>query len=64
MLIPGTPAPDLRFDTVRHGVFDVAVDPPPGGTLVSFLSAELYHEVLPARRDRASITGWFKTRTT
>ncbi|MCB1355282.1 MAG: redoxin domain-containing protein [Maritimibacter sp.] len=36
MLIPGTPAPDLRFDTVRHGVFDVAVDPPPGGTLVSF----------------------------
>ena len=37
---------------------------PKGGTLVSFLSAELYHEVLPSRRDRASITGWFKTRTT
>lgn len=36
---------------------------PVGGTLVTFLSARFYHEVLPARRRRASLTGWFKVRT-
>lgn len=36
MLVPGTQAPDLRFETVRHGGFDVAADQPLGGTLVSF----------------------------
>ena len=36
---------------------------PVGGTFVTFLSARLWHEVLPATRDRSSITGWFKTRT-
>lgn len=36
---------------------------PAGGTLVSFLSDRLEHEVLPARRQRLSITGWFRTRT-
>jgi len=35
---------------------------PLGGTLVSFLSGRFWHEVLPARRGRTSITGWFKTR--
>lgn len=35
---------------------------PLGGTLVSFLSDRFWHEVLPARRERLSITGWFKTR--
>ena len=35
---------------------------PMGGTLVAFLSERFYHEVLPAKRDRISITGWFKTR--
>jgi SM-20-related protein len=35
---------------------------PCGGTLVSFLSEKFYHEVLPAQRDRLSLTGWFKTR--
>lgn len=35
---------------------------PTMGTLVTFLSAEYWHEVLPAERDRLSITGWFKTR--
>jgi SM-20-related protein len=34
--------------------------PPVGGTLVCFLSQEFEHEVLPARRARASFTGWFK----
>jgi len=35
---------------------------PRGGTLVCFLSAGFHHEVLPARRRRMSITGWFRTR--
>lgn len=35
---------------------------PQKGTLVTFLSADYWHEVLPAQRDRLSITGWFKTR--
>lgn len=33
---------------------------PRGGTLVLFLSAETPHEVLPARRVRTSIAGWFR----
>lgn len=35
---------------------------PEAGTLVTFLSAQFLHEVLPARRERLSITGWFKVR--
>lgn len=35
---------------------------PEGGTLVLFLSSRFYHEVLPAKRERLSLTGWFKTR--
>lgn len=31
---------------------------PRGGTLVSFISADFPHEVLPARRERRSLTGW------
>ena len=36
---------------------------PQGGMLVTFLSADFYHEVLPSKRERVSITGWFKVRT-
>lgn len=32
------------------------------GTLVTFLSGDYWHEVLPARRTRMSITGWFRVR--
>lgn len=35
---------------------------PSGGTLACFLSDSFYHEVLPASRDRLSLTGWFRTR--
>ncbi|WP_223456592.1 MULTISPECIES: 2OG-Fe(II) oxygenase [unclassified Pseudomonas] len=35
---------------------------PIGGCLVVFLSAEVPHEVLPATRDRLSLTGWFRRR--
>lgn len=36
---------------------------PRGGTLVCFLSERVPHEVLPARRARLSLTGWFRRRT-
>lgn len=35
---------------------------PISGRLVMFLSDTFYHEVLPATRDRMSLTGWFLTR--
>ncbi len=35
---------------------------PESGTLVLFLSADFWHEVLPARRERFSLTGWFRRR--
>ncbi|WP_375058536.1 2OG-Fe(II) oxygenase [Zobellella sp. DQSA1] len=33
---------------------------PEAGTLVCFLSEQFPHEVLPARRERLSIAGWFR----
>ena len=36
---------------------------PEGGTLVCFLSDRFWHEVLPARRERLSLTGWFRRRS-
>ena len=35
---------------------------PSGGTLVAFLSDRFWHEVLPAGRQRLSLTGWFRRR--
>jgi SM-20-related protein len=35
---------------------------PRGGTLVAFLSERFEHEVLPAHRERISLTGWFRRR--
>ncbi|MEK6750030.1 MAG: 2OG-Fe(II) oxygenase [Pseudomonadota bacterium] len=35
---------------------------PQAGTLACFLSDDMWHEVLPATRERLSITGWFKIR--
>jgi SM-20-related protein len=35
---------------------------PYGGTLVVFLSDRFPHEVLPARRERLSLAGWFRRR--
>jgi len=35
---------------------------PHGGTLVCFMSELFPHEVLPARRDRLSLAGWYRTR--
>ncbi len=38
------------------------VVPPQLGTLVCFLAGDFWHEVLPAMKTRASITGWFRRR--
>lgn len=46
------PDDDSRFEEIL----------PLGGQLVTFLSARFLHEVLPARRERVSVTGWFKRR--
>ena len=43
-------------DGVEHDVEPVA------GCLVVFLSGEVPHEVLPAGRERLSLTGWFRRR--
>ena len=36
---------------------------PRAGTLVTFLAEDFYHEVLPARVERFSLTGWFRVRS-
>lgn len=36
---------------------------PQSGRLVSFISEQFPHEVLPASRDRLSLTGWFRIRS-
>jgi len=42
----------------REGEF-VTIEPRMG-TLVCFLAGDFWHEVLPAKKTRASITGWFR----
>lgn len=39
--------------------FDVE---PRGGTLVTFFSEEVHHEVLESYADRVTLTGWFRVR--
>jgi len=50
----------LHLDAGETGKFEDVL--PVGGTLVTFLSARFAHEVLPAKRERLSLAGWFKTR--
>jgi SM-20-related protein len=45
----------------EHGETSIDVAPR-AGTLVTFLSGDFPHEVLPARRPRLSVTGWFRRR--
>lgn len=44
----------------KEGPFELIE--PRMGTLVCFLSGDFWHEVLPARKTRMSITGWFRQR--
>lgn len=51
---------DAISNSIEHLKFiDIA---PNGGRLVVFLSDTFYHEVLPATRDRMSLSGWFLSR--
>lgn len=52
----------LRLWLDEAGESETVTVLPEGGTLVLFLSARFWHEVLPARRERLSLTGWFLTR--
>lgn len=49
---------ELRLH-LPEGPVDVA---PRAGTLAVFMSDSILHEVLPARRPRASLVGWFRRR--
>ncbi|SEM82820.1 SM-20-related protein [Pseudomonas sp. ok272] len=49
----------LRMYLDERGEHDVL---PSGGCLVVFLSGEVPHEVMPATRERLSLTGWFRRR--
>ncbi|UXY15906.1 2OG-Fe(II) oxygenase [Chitiniphilus purpureus] len=49
----------LRLYTADERFEDVQ---PTGGTLVLFRSERFEHEVLPALRERRSLTGWFRRR--
>ena len=49
----------LRLYAGEHSI-DVY---PHAGTLAIFRSDAIYHEVLPATRERFSLTGWFKRRS-
>lgn len=51
----------LYYGERRQDVIKVT---PSMGTLVAFLSEEFPHEVLPAKRDRYAIAGWFRVNTT
>jgi SM-20-related protein len=52
----------LRLYTDPHHPDRSELILPEGGRLVSFFSARFLHEVEPARRERFSLTGWFKRR--
>lgn len=47
----------LYLDESREQYVDIA---PQMGRLVVFLAGRFWHEVLPAKRERKSITGWFR----
>src|ERR1700690_3233969 len=50
----------LRIHIDGKGARDVL---PAGGTFVCFQAERFEHEVLPAARERLSLTGWFRRRT-
>ena len=52
----------LRIYLGENGDGPCADIRPEGGTLACFLSHRFVHEVLPATRQRLSLTGWFRRR--
>lgn len=53
---------ELRLFVDDAGERQITVAPR-AGTLVCFLSATIYHEVLPTHTARYSVTGWFRRRS-
>ena len=53
----------LRLYLDQAGRADCREVVPEGGSLVCFLSDRFWHEVLPAHRERLSISGWFRHRS-
>ena len=53
----------LRLYLDQEGERDHSDVLPEGGKLVCFLSERFWHEVLPATRERLSLTGWFRRRS-
>jgi SM-20-related protein len=49
----------LRIYTGDNSCLDIL---PLAGQLVTFLSSDFFHEVLPTKRERLSISGWYKKR--
>ena len=49
----------LDNDSQEKSYIDIE---PIGGKMVVFLSNRFWHEVLPAKQERISLTGWFRTR--
>jgi len=52
----------LHLEAREHGAPQHVDVIPAGGTVVVFLSERFEHEVLPARRERLSLTGWLRRR--
>jgi SM-20-related protein len=50
----------IYLDGEQSGIWQDVT--PCGGTLVLFLSDRFEHEVIPATRERRSLTGWFRRR--
>jgi SM-20-related protein len=53
---------DLCLYASQQALEPVARISPQGGTLICFLSAAVPHEVLPTRRTRWTLSGWFRRR--
>lgn len=58
--VPGVPPTTSPIGDVPAGEYRDVL--PRLGTLALFLSDRYWHEVLPARRPRFAVTGWFRTR--
>ncbi|MGH1492558.1 MAG: 2OG-Fe(II) oxygenase [Acidimicrobiales bacterium] len=50
----------LHLDGPTNDQVDIS---PTNGRLVLFVSSRFWHEVLPANRERLSLTGWFRRRS-
>lgn len=48
------------YNKNNNDVLDTKITPKPG-SFVCFLSNQIYHEVLPTKGQRFSITGWFRS---